>query len=455
MLITVLLGLIGLGAVVLVHELGHFAAARAVGVKVEAFSIGWGPRLFGFTRGGTEWRFSALPIGGYCKMMGEESFRKALEEKAPEIPRTPGSLYGAAPWRRIVISLAGPIANVVFALIVYIAVAAVGYSNPTSPNRIVLASEFSLDGAPSGTFPADRAGLRSGDVIVEAAGKPVADYADIQEIIALSAGKPLELRVERDGRSQSLVVVPALDRESGAGKIGVYSWTEPVVASVQEGSAAALAGFEPGDRLAAINGAPVRHVIEALSFLSSRPERVVLTVERGGTRLDFTTVLSWNDKGGSDLGLAFKAPIKTVKALSFAEAVGMGASETWKTFSVSVVGLATLFRGVDVLRAVSGPARITWLVGQSASEGIARSGIVGLAIPLSFLAFLSIGLFIMNLLPIPALDGGQTVIYAVELVRGKALSPRAIYRYQLVGAAFILAIFVLATVGDILFFASR
>ncbi len=141
-ILTIILGLIGLGIVVIIHELGHFFAARAMGVEVEAFSVGWGPRIAGFVRKGTEWRFSAFPIGGYCKMKGEESFRKALEEKASELPREKGSYYGAAPWRRIVIALSGPLANVLLAFVIFVAVSTISYSTPTFPNRIVLLSEY-------------------------------------------------------------------------------------------------------------------------------------------------------------------------------------------------------------------------------------------------------------------------------------------------------------------------
>ena len=108
LIVTIILGLVGLGLVVVVHEFGHFLAARAVGVEVEAFSIGWGPRIAGFKRGATEWRLSAFPIGGYCQMKGEESFRKALAEEASEMPRESGSFYGASPWRRIVDLPLGP-----------------------------------------------------------------------------------------------------------------------------------------------------------------------------------------------------------------------------------------------------------------------------------------------------------------------------------------------------------
>ncbi len=456
MLLIIALGLLGLGLVVVVHELGHFAAARAMGVEVEAFSVGWGPKLFGFRRGNTEWRISAVPIGGYCKMKGEESFRKALEEKSESFPRDPGSFYGAAPWRRIVIAVAGPLANVAFALLVFIVVSSVGYTIRTSSNRIVLASEYHLDPSTQGkTFPADAAGLKSGDRIVSADGKSVADYSDVQETIALSPDKPIKLGVERGSQLLSLSVTPVMDRSTGAGRIGVYSWTDPVVEDVAKGSAAAIAGIEAGDLVSEIDGKPVIHAIEALSYLASRPERVKFTLLRNGSRVEASVVLAWTDAGESNLGLGFRSQTKTYRAQSLGSAIEGGAAETWKTFSISLKSLGLLFKGVDLLKAVSGPARITYFVGRSASEGMKAGSQAGLALPLNFLAFLSIGLFIMNLLPIPALDGGQVVLFLTEIVRRRPLKVLTVYRFQFVGAAFILAIFLFATVGDVLFFAAK
>jgi regulator of sigma E protease len=442
--------------VVLVHELGHFAAARAVGVEVEAFSIGWGPKIAGIIRGRTEWRLSAFPIGGYCKMKGEDAFRKALEDKAEAIPREDGSFFGASPWKRVVIALSGPIANVLFALIVFTLVAAVGYTVPTSSRRIVLASEFALDrSAPRGPFPADAAGLKTGDRIISAEGKPVADYSDIQELVSLNAQRPIRLGVERNGVPMSLTVTPSLDRSSGAGRIGVYSWIDPAVETVTAGGAAAIAGIEPGDRILAVDGKPVEHAIALLSLLASKPERTLFLVDRGGKSFEAPLVLSWDDGGASNLGLGFTTQSKTIKASSPAASVAAGLAETWKTFSVSVKGLGLLFRGVDLFKAISGPARITYMVGKSAAEGFQAGSPGGIALPLNFLAFLSIGLFIMNLLPIPALDGGQIAMSLIESLRRRPLRPRTVYRYQFVGSAMILAIFVFATIGDVLFFAAR
>jgi regulator of sigma E protease len=457
LIVTIVLGLVGLGIVIIVHELGHFVAARSMGVEVEAFSVGWGPRLAGFKRGGTEWRFSVFPIGGYCKMKGEESFRKALEDKASELPRESGTYYGAPPWRRVVIAVSGPLANVVLALLIFVAASTIAYSSPTYPNRIVLLSEYDLGAPRLDSYPADRAGLKTGDRIVAADGHSIGDFSDLLEKVTLSANRPIALKVERDGIVYDKTVTPMIDRNTGAGLIGVSYWAEPIVGEVVAGSAARIAGIAPGDRVVSIDGKAVRHAVEALSYLnSSKPERTRIGIERDGRTFELDVVLNWTAQGSSNLGLNFKTGTHIVRAASsLGGAVEAGALQTWTTFRATLKGLGSLFQGVNLLKALSGPARITYMVGQSATEGIQRSASGGLALPLNFLAFLSIGLFIMNLLPIPALDGGQILMFVVEGLRKRALRPITIYRYQFVGATFILAIFVVATVGDLLFFAAK
>jgi regulator of sigma E protease len=211
-----------------------------------------------------------------------------------------------------------------------------------------------------------------------------------------------------------------------------------------------------GDRIVSIDGVAVRHGIEAQSILNARkPERATLAVERAGQILQLAVVLNWSD-GKSNLGLSFKTETHYVRAVtSLGGAVSAGFKETISTFDATFKGIASLFKGVNLFKALSGPARITYMVGQSATTGFQRSATGGLAMPLNFLAFLSISVFIMNLLPIPALDGGQILMFVVEGIRRRGLSPIAIYRYQAIGAAFILAIFVFASIGDFLFFAAK
>ena len=454
-MLTVLIGLIGLSIVVIVHEFGHFVAARAVGVEVETFSIGWGPRLFGFKRGGTEWRISVFPIGGFCRMKGEEDFKVALEKKLPYIPAEKGSFYGSSPWKRILILVAGPLFNVVFAVLLFSIVSLVGIRVQTAPNRIVLASEASALSGKTEKNPADLAGLLTGDVVESIDGNLVRDYSDLQETVGLNPGKRLSLVVRRNGERIDTTVIPRLDKNSGQGLIGIYSWIEPRVESVDPQGSAAIAGVRKGDLITSIDGKPIRNTVDIIASLSAKPEKVALSGLREGQPFEAKLVLTYSSQGQPVLGVAFESVTRTEKAASIVEALAKGGAETYKTFSMTAKGIGLLFSGVNVLKAISGPARITYLVGSTATESIKTSGLSGVPTILSFLAFLSVSLFIMNLLPIPALDGGQIVLSATEIIRRKPLPTKAIYRFQFIGAAMIMVLFLVATFSDILFFAGK
>lgn len=454
-MLTIILGLLGLSFVVVVHEFGHFLAARAVGVDVEVFSVGMGPRIAGFKRRGTDWRISAFPLGGFCRMKGEEAFKEALEKQLPHIPAEKGTFYGVAPWRRMIILVAGPLANIILAVALFIVVSLVGVTIQTAPNRIVLASDVASYSGATTDNPADLAGLKSGDIVVAIDGAPILDYSDLQEAIGFNPGKKLSVTVKRGDGSIGLFVTPRLDKSSGQGLIGIYAWIDPVVSQVEPRSAAGIAGIRPGDRITAINGAPIENSIGLAAALAGKPEKVTITALRTGVAVEEHAVLTYDENGQPNLGVGFATVTRTNKASSFTDAIAKGSAETWKTLGLSVKGIGLLFSGVNVLKAVSGPARITYMVGNTAKESIKASGFGGIPTILSFLAFLSVSLFLMNLLPIPALDGGQLVLSIAEAARRKPLLTKTIYRFQFVGTAMILALFFLATFSDILFFAGR
>lgn len=449
--ITILLGLAGLGVVVFFHELGHFIAARAVGVEVDEFSLGWGPKLVAVKRGNTVYRLSALPIGGYCRMKGDESYRRAIEEGLDEFPREPGSYFGAAPLKRVAIALGGPLMNILFAFAVFAAVNGAGYEVRSWGTRIVLASDFE-----PGSFAADAAGLRTGDELIAVNGKPLRSFADIQEAIALSADRELAIDIERDGLRQSLEARPVLDRESGAGRLGIYPWIDPIVASVAPGGAASIAGLRAGDRIVSVDGRPVSHGVELARYLEERrPSRLVIGYERAGRVEEASLILSYPQDGPAETGISWELQRYVVRSDGFLDALADGWRSTATTVSGTYRGLASLFRGVELLKAVSGPVRITWAVGQVAADGFSGGMATGLTVSFNFLAILSIGLFVMNLLPIPLLDGGWIVLFVVEALRGKAAKVKTVLRYQTVGFVAVAGLFLLTTLADILFFSGR
>jgi len=449
LIIKIALGLFGLGIVVFVHELGHFLAARLVGIDVEAFSIGWGNPILKKKIGATEYRLGMFPVGGYCKMRGDNEFKEAWENNANGVEPVKGTFFGASPLGRILVSFAGPFFNLVFAALALSIIWGVGFEFQTLDNRIILASELSADSV----YPADEAGFKTGDRIIEVNGKKTSYFHEVQENIAVNPEKLLPVTVERDGETISLMVRPSLDRSTGAGRIGVYFWTDPIVADLVPDGNAAIAGLLPGDRITWVNGESITHTIDIMRALETNSVIAAITYDRGGVEHKTEIVLSRSE--GDGLGIIWPRVQYRTPALSPPAAVAKGVSESWKTLAISLKSLGLLFKGIELTEAVSGPVRITYMVGDIATEGFGQSFGAGMRSMMEFLALISIALCVMNLLPLPVLDGGLIVLSIVEMIRRKPIHPKAIRAFQTVGVALICGLMIFAVFGDIQYLARR
>lgn len=449
-MLNVLVGLIGLGLVVFVHELGHLIAAKSVGINVEAFSVGWGRKIWAVTRGGTEYRVSWLPIGGYCKMQGEHALLKAWQNRSSSIDVEKGDFYAAHPWQRILVLIAGPAVNFFFAVLALAVIAIIGYSTHTFPNRIILASDYNS----MQESPAREAGLATGDYITNINGEAIDSFRDLQMVISRSAQRELEVTYRRDGSERKITLVPALDQDTGAGRIGVYPWVTPHIARVRPDSPADIAGLRPGDLILAVDDNAVEHSIAVEDAVArAGSNAVTMRVEREGAPMEVTVVPGETEHGTTYIGVGYETIEVGSPDFGPLSALGEGFRQSVQTLVLTVRGIGLLFSGVDLNQALMGPARITYLVGEVAAEGF-RTGIgAGFFSFFNFLSLISITLFFMNLLPIPALDGGQILLTTVELVSRRPLHPRLVYRYQVVGNVIILGLLFFAVFNDILFFA--
>jgi regulator of sigma E protease len=380
-------------------------------------------------------------------MKGETDYNEAWENTNKGIKPEEGSYLAASPAARILVAIGGPLFNLLFAIILLCFIWGFGFEIKTLDNRIILFSELSGE-----SYPADKAGLETGDRIININGKEVSYFHEIKENIAVNPEKNLPITVNRDGEIIDLHITPALDKSSGAGIIGVAFWTDSVIDNVKEGSPAQRAGLLPGDKIKTANNTPIRNTADLEKILEqNRDRRIDLEIERNGSAK--TVTLDTYNSG--KIGISWKIITYRTPNLSLPEAVAKGFKEGYRTLALSVTSLRLLFKGIDLTKAVSGPARITYMMGDMAAEGFKEGVGTGVRYFVEFIALISIALCVMNMLPLPILDGGMIILFLVELIRKKPAHPKAVSILQACGTVIIFSLMILAVFGDVLFFIKR
>jgi len=442
---TVVSFVVVIGILILIHELGHFLVARWTGVGVERFSIGFGPVLLRWRGKETEYALSAIPMGGYVKMMGEES----PLEGGTQPDYDPSKAFALKPlWARFLIVFAGPGMNLVLAAVIFAIVLAT-LGRPVLPAVVGRVSE--------GT-PAAAAGLRVGDVITAIDGRPIAYWEDVDRAVAKSNGRPLTLRVQRGAADETMTVAPRLRsaadpifREAReVWDIGAIPKAIPQITSVAANSPAEKAGLKPGDAIVEIAGQPLHTADDLLEAIRSRPgQSFTLTAERDGRRLTLTvTPEPVKEKtltgeeitvGKIQAGLASKTDI--FERYNPLEAIGLGTARTWDMTILTVKGLWKLVsRQIDSSN-IGGPIQIATEAGRQAKEGMASLAL--------FTAIISVNLAVLNLLPVPMLDGGHLFFFVIEAVLKRPLSLAKREAAQRVGFVLLMLLMVYALYNDL------
>ncbi|MFL6710102.1 MAG: RIP metalloprotease RseP [Massilia sp.] len=431
--------LLALGPLVIFHELGHYLVARLCGVKVLRFSVGIGKvvwsRKFGPDQ--TEWAVSILPLGGYVKM---------LDARDPDVVVTPAEaareFTRQSVWRRIAIVAAGPLANFLLAIVLFAALAMAGTVEPASRLR-----------APEPASAAYAAGLRAGDTITAVDGRAVASWTEMRWALidAIVDKHEARLAVRQPQGGQITAIVPAsslagLDVEGDfTGKLGLDLWRPaPLVEQLSPGGPAARAGVSVGETVTAINGAPVRDAIELVAAVrASKGQPIAVTVEQGGAVRTMQIKPELRSQDGSwVIGIAPAAtPQMVTVSAGPIDAVGIGARRTWETIVITLKMIKRMVTGEVSLKNVTGPLTIADYAQQTMR--------MGASVFLGFIAFVSISLGVMNLLPIPVLDGGLLLYYSLEVLTGRPLSERIGAYAQRAGVVLLAMLMVLALFNDV------
>ncbi|NPA32041.1 MAG: RIP metalloprotease RseP [Aquificae bacterium] len=424
---TLIAFLILVGILVWVHEFGHFLMAKLFRVRVEVFSIGFGPPVVRKQIGETVYQIALLPLGGYVKLYGEE-----------ENLNDPRAFSSKKPWQKILIALGGPLFNVLFTIFLFTVIYAIGTEVPKYVKSEVVVGYVEENSL------ASKLGIKPGDKIVRINGYEIKTWEDLRKALlelSLKGVKKTKIYVKRGDKILELELT--LPQKGEGITLGIAPPLPPVVGKVKEGSPAHQVGIKEGDVIIAVNGKPVRSWYELVELIRKNGTKPVkLTIKRGDKIIEKTVVPAKDPKTGK-VYLGIYPKIETIKERHpLPEAFELAVERTYELTVLTFKTLWGLITGKVSLKTLGGPIAIAQFAGQAAQSGF---------IPfLSMMAFISLQLAIFNLLPLPVLDGGLVLLFLIEWIRGEPLPDKFKEAWQRVGFALIIALTLFVFINDIL-----
>ncbi len=420
-----------LGVMILVHELGHYAAAKYFGVRVEVFSIGFGKRMAGFRRGDTDYRISALPLGGYVKMAGENP----LESRSG----APYEFMSHPRWQRFVIAIAGPAMNILFAIALLTCVYMVHYEHP------VFLDQPAVVGWVMENSPAAKAGVEPGDRIVRIDNQQQPTWEDVILKVMVAPKQPVDVALQRGNQVLERRVQPEVE---GSDQVGIVGWVpdQPLtVTELEPNMPAAGAGLKLGDELIALNGVPMKSLFSVIHYLQENGAKPVdVTVLRDGGQRHFTmTPVQTGDGDRKTFRLGFRSEPVRIDKLPFAQALNRSLEEN-KKYSLLIVDLLhKMIQHKASIKQMEGPIGIA----RASGDAVRQPGWTPL---LGLMAMISLNLGVINLLPIPILDGGLILLLIIESIMRRDISMRIKERIYQTAFVFLLLFFAVVIYNDLM-----
>ena len=415
-----------LGVLIFVHELGHYMMARRVGVRVLKFSLGFGPRLFGFRRGDTEYCVSAIPLGGYVKMAGENT-EDARSGAADEF-------LSKTKWQRFQVLIMGPVMNILLAIVVLAVVLMQGAEMPAFQDQPPVVGAVTPDS------PAARAGILPLDRIVRVGEREIATWEQLLISIGTRANREVPLTFLREGRERTVAVTPQSQGRFEVGEIGVLPNVHPEIPSVEPGDPADRGGVKPGDVVLAVDGESVIFARQLIDAIRAKPDvPITLSVLRDGAPADLQITPMRRDDYGW-IGIGVRDAVKVIEPGPI-EAVTMSLKRNWDMSGLIFETVWGLLTRQTSPRQLMGPVSIMQLSGESA-----QAGWISL---LSLMAMISLNLGILNLLPIPVLDGGHITIIALEGLARRDFSARVKEKMVMAGLVLLMMLMVTVIYNDL------
>jgi regulator of sigma E protease len=423
-----------LGILILLHEFGHYAAAKFFGVRVDVFSIGFGKRLVGFRRGETDYRISALPLGGYVKMAGESPLesRSGAPEEFMSHPR----------WQRLIIAIAGPAVNIVLAIALLTGIFMLHYEYPAYLDQTAVV------GGVVENSPASKAGIQQGDRIVRIEDVQNPRWKDVMPImlkVMINPKDKVDVAIQRSNDVLEKQIQPEMDPTDQYGTIGWLPDQPITVTQVDLDKPAAKAGLKVGDEIMAVNGTPMRSLYSVVHFLQQNGSKPVeVTTVRNGqqSNLTITPVLT-DESGQKSYRLGFGSDPTRVEKLPFAQALSRSIDDNKKGSLLIVDLIHRMVERKASIKQLTGPIGIARASGEAARQP-------GWTPLLELMAVISLNLGILNLLPIPILDGGIIMLLIIEGIMRRDISIRIKERIYQTALVFLLLFFVVVIYNDVM-----
>jgi regulator of sigma E protease len=418
-----------LGIMIFIHELGHYLVAKYLGIRVDVFSLGFGPRLFGFRRGETDYRVSVLPLGGYVKMAGEH-YEENLSGSPDEFLSRPKS-------HRFAVAIAGPLMNIGLAIFLIWVMFIIGMEVPSYARQPAAIGKIEQGS------PAERANLQLRDVILSIDGRATPTWRDVELEIAKNPNQPIILEVERDGRVFRRSVTTGVDRETGEiGVIGIAPFIPYIINRIEPGSPAAQAGLRPGDEIIRVGDGDRSAVgfFEIPELISqSHGQPLNFEIRRDGA-VFHTSIAPVQMNEHVRIGIEIRQPTH-VEQYGPVRALFHSLEHNYRITVLTFEVIGRIITGRTSMRAMTGPIGIARYSGVAASQGFLTL--------LAFMALISLNLGIFNLLPIPILDGGVIALLAIEAIAGRDLSLRVKERILQIGFLFLILLMGIVIFNDI------
>lgn len=424
MIIPIIAAILGLNLLILVHELGHFIVGKRKGIRVETFSIGFGPKIIGFKRGETEYKLSLILVGGYVKFFGDE----VEESKDPR--SVPGGFFTTSPWTRILVCLAGGFANILLAFLLYTVIFYQG--KPVMEDSLSTIIGWVQPGS-----VAEKIGLLSGDKILSINGRPVTTWEELVQKIAFSKRGEVIIEAEHNGKVFKKEGLLQPDPETGIRRLGIANKETIIIGGFErEDSPAEKAGLLKGDEIININRKKIFRFEQLIEIINENEgKRITLTVLRDGTKLKIDVIPEkLKDKKYADIGLMYTTLFTVIHPTPW--------KQFWHDFSLAGRTLQGLLTRRVPVKAMMGPVGIVGIIGI-----IAQVGWIPL---LTILALISLNLGLINLLPIPVLDGGHIMFTIIEAIRKKPLNLKTIAKIQNVFMMLLITLILYVTYNDVL-----